>query len=84
MHYSNVLRIKVILMSLSRAMRLFALPRWYDGVASLVDLGGVYPEFNVSPSVRQADAEALAADWWSVGDDLRESMYAVEREQQNA
>jgi len=53
---------------------LFAHPSVWSGVARLMDLGGVFDEYNTSPTPEVADAQAMRADWLSVGDDLRAAM----------
>lgn len=51
---------------------LFAQPSFLGGVASVIDLGGTLVEYNESLSPEQADALALWADWWAIGDDFRD------------
>ena len=48
----------------------FARPRWWTGVARILDLGGVFDSYNMGPSA-ELDARALSSDWALVGHDLR-------------
>ena len=49
---------------------LYARPSFVEGVARLLDFGGVLNEYNQSRTGREADWKALRADWITVGDDL--------------
>lgn len=53
---------------------LFARPSFLEGAARLFDIGGSLNEYNSSPTPREADRIALAADWMSVGDALTSAM----------
>lgn len=53
---------------------LFAQPSFFEGMARLLDFGNTLSEVNYSTSPKQADAAALAADWYAVGDDIRTVM----------
>jgi hypothetical protein len=57
-----------------RSTFLFAMPRWFEGLARIVDLGSTFDQYNVASSPGEADARALAQDWAAVGDDLRVAM----------
>lgn len=59
---------------------LFAMPSWLSGAARTLDLGGVFDEYNESPTPAQADAWALWHDWRAVGDLLRDAMRVCDEE----
>jgi hypothetical protein len=52
---------------------LFVIPRPWFGAARLLDLGGQFDEYNYSPTIQEADLNALRADWLAVGNDIREA-----------
>lgn len=52
---------------------LFAMPSFWNGVARLMDLGGVFDRYNISRSPEEADAWALWNDFHAVGRDLQEA-----------
>ena len=56
---------------------LFAIPSFFRGAASALDIGGTFVEYNQSNNPQEADAKALQADWVMVGNDLREAIKAV-------
>ncbi|MGL4986276.1 MAG: hypothetical protein ACRC5H_03955 [Treponemataceae bacterium] len=41
---------------------LFAIPSFIDGASSVIDLFGVYPEYNISKNPQSADKRAFTAD----------------------
>ena len=49
---------------------LFAHPSFLEGMARVLDLGGVLDTYNYSLDDASADFRALSADWNSVGSDL--------------
>ena len=49
---------------------LFATPNALSGVARLVDLYGLFDDYNRSRKVEDADPKALLSDWYIVGQDL--------------
>lgn len=53
---------------------LFAHPSILSGAARVLDLGGVFDDYNVSATPTQADARAARADWLAVGNDLATAM----------
>ncbi len=53
---------------------LFAMPSRLSGAARTLDLGGTFDEYNNSPAGQLADARALFADWWMVGEYLVDAM----------
>lgn len=59
-----------------RASFLFADPSVVEGLAHLVDFGGVFNQFNDSPSPQLADLRSSAQDWCAVGDHLRRAVQA--------
>lgn len=56
---------------------LFAVPSFLRGVASALDIGGTFVEYNQSSSPQEADAKALQSDWVMVGNDLRDAIKTV-------
>lgn len=61
---------KVLFMNKVKSDFLFAQPSFASGAARVVDLWGQLDEYNTSASGEEADAKAIAADWFVVGDDL--------------
>lgn len=59
---------------------LFAMPSWLSGAARTLDLGGVFDEYNDSPTPDQADAWALWHDWRAVGESLWDAMRVCREE----
>ncbi len=53
---------------------LFANPSFKEGAGRLLDFADSLTEYNYAPTPAQADAIALALDWYAVGDDLRGAM----------
>jgi hypothetical protein len=53
---------------------LFAQPSYASGAARLVDLWGQFDDYNRSDSPAEADANAIAADWLIVGQDLSDAI----------
>lgn len=44
------------------------------GVATAINIGGNFYDYNRSPSSVEADAYAIASDWIMVGEDMRKSI----------
>ena len=57
---------------------LFAEPSFREGMARVLDLGGLLNEYNSSPTGRLADYFALRSDWLAVGRELSRAI-GVER-----
>lgn len=55
---------------------LFANPTFLTGLGRTIDLGAVLERssYNISPTPSEADALAIANDWWAVGHDLRKAV----------
>lgn len=53
---------------------LFAKPSALSGAARLVDLSGLFDDYNRSQEAGEADIKALLSDWHIVGQDLN---YAI-------
>ena len=49
-------------------------PGFISGMASVLDIMGVYPAYNVSKGESEADAKALLNDWYNVAEDLRKAV----------
>ncbi len=58
--------------------RLFAQPSFVSGAARILDLGGTFDCYNISPTPADADHCALVNDWNVVGQDLREAIEKVQ------
>ena len=56
---------------------LFAEPSALSGAARLVDLSGLFDDYNRSRNPSEADIKALLSDWYIVGQDIR---YAIKEE----
>ena len=51
---------------------LYTTSSFLEGVGRLVDFGGGLDMYNESETPEEADASAIASDWWAIGDDLRD------------
>jgi hypothetical protein len=61
---------------------LYARPSLCEGLARLVDIGGMLNEYNYSDSPQQADIRAILSDWEAVGVDIRAAIAQFEKEHQ--
>ena len=50
---------------------LFAQPGLFSGAARLIDISGLFDDYNQSRDTGEADMKALLSDWYIVGQDLR-------------
>ena len=64
----------------SPTFRLMALPSWWEGVGSLVDLAGSYHRYNVSRTPEEADQKAFRSDWEAIALDLHSAVKAYSQE----
>ncbi|MFN7591165.1 MAG: hypothetical protein ACK501_19020 [Planctomycetota bacterium] len=55
---------------------LFAQPSFLSGIGRVVDMAGVFDEYNFSATPQEADARAERADWLATGRDLAAAMDA--------
>lgn len=53
---------------------LFAVPSFLSGLARVADVGAVFDTYNESPTPGIADARAIFADWYAVGQDVHSVM----------
>jgi hypothetical protein len=53
---------------------LVAQPSALSGIARILDLYGVFDDYNHSSTEREADLRATYVDWQIVGDDLRNAL----------
>jgi hypothetical protein len=53
---------------------LFAQPSFASGAARVLDLWGKFDVYNVSVTPSEADANAIAADWFVVGQDILDAV----------
>jgi hypothetical protein len=51
-----------------------------SGMARILDFGGTFDAYNDSETPDEADANAMLADWWAVGDSLRSSICSFDEE----
>ena len=79
---SPVLRLSIVCLGVSVSDFLFAKPSFLAGVGRAIDIGGVFDDYNLTETPRQADARAMAADWQVVGDDLRAAMAITDADAQ--
>ena len=61
-------------MNFSKTFRMFVVPTFFAGMASVLDLGGTLSGINVSDSSKEADELAIKSDWEMVGKDMQSSM----------
>jgi hypothetical protein len=61
---------------MNRHFRLYARPSFWEGMARIVDFGGVLNEYNYSDDPKEADFRAMQSDWEEIGTDF---MAAIER-----
>ena len=53
---------------------LFAQPSFTSGLGRTLDLFGLYDKYNISATPAEADAKAIAADWFVVGQDISDAI----------
>jgi len=63
---------------------LFAQPSFISGAARVIDLWGQFDDYNRSDTPAEADAKALAADWFVVGQDIFDAANLSESETEDA
>ena len=56
---------------------LFATPKFIDGVASVIDLFGVYTAYNDAPTGEEADRRAITADMQAMREDMMIAFHNV-------
>lgn len=54
---------------------LFSTPNFLKGAARVWDLFGVLDTYNTSSTEQEADNKAIYADWVTIGNDIRNSIY---------
>jgi hypothetical protein len=59
---------------------LFAQPSFMSGASRVLDLWGVWDDYNISATTLEADEKAIAADWIIVGQDLADAIEQHESE----
>lgn len=59
---------------------LFATPSFWQGAASVLDMGGTLVEYNSSETIQEADARALASDWAVTGKDIKAAIKSLAEE----
>jgi len=59
---------------------LFANPSFFQGVASVMDMGGTLVEYNTSRTPQEADARAIASDWAITGKDITAAIKSSAKE----
>lgn len=63
---------------------LFAQPSLTAGASRILDLWGVFDDYNRSDTPLEADAKAIAADWLIVGQDVLDAIEQYESEEKAA
>ncbi len=63
---------------------LFAQPSFASGAARVLDLLGVFDDYNRSETPQEADGKAIAADWLVVGQDLCDAIQQQEEDSKAA
>ncbi len=61
---------------------LFAEPGFASGAASVLDLAGLFNQYNQSRDGTEADEKALLNDWYNVGQDLIEAISSHVKEEE--
>jgi hypothetical protein len=56
---------------------LFAQPSFLTGMGRVLDLGGVFDDYNTSETEAEAESKAMLSDWAAVGQDLADAMGTV-------
>ncbi|MDQ2925916.1 MAG: hypothetical protein M3R43_10220 [Acidobacteriota bacterium] len=56
----------------------FAHPSFASGFARGLDMFGTFDDYNTFPSEAEADEQAIASDWFAVGEDLRRAFEGFE------
>jgi len=51
-------------------------PSLASGAASVLDIMGTYPAYNLSKTIEEADTRALLNDWHNVGKDIADAVPA--------
>jgi hypothetical protein len=59
---------------------LFAQPSIVSGAARILDLYGLFDDYNRSESALDADQKAIASDWFVVGQDLCDAIESQDEE----
>jgi hypothetical protein len=49
----------------------FAVPTWADGAGRIMDIAGVFDDYNKVGTPEQADAFMLYLDWMAIGEDMK-------------
>lgn len=66
---------------LTKIFRAYSKPRTIDGVASVIDLGGIYKRYNTLKNEVEADYFALLSDWEAIGMDIKD---VIEKEKNDS
>ena len=59
---------------------LFAHPSFLAGLGRVLDIGGVFDDYNSSDTAAEADERAMRVDWLAAGADLESAMATVAAE----
>lgn len=57
---------------------LFAQPSFLSGMGRVMDLGGVFDDYNTSETEAEAEERGLRSDWLAVGRDIADAMAAAD------
>lgn len=61
-------------LELSKSFRLFSVPSFWSGVASMLDFNGELNEINFSSSDDKADLDSLRDDWRAIAQDMEKAI----------
>ena len=61
-------------LELSKTYRLFSVPSFWSGAASLLDFNGELNQLNFSATDIEADLESLRDDWRAISIDLKKAI----------
>lgn len=56
---------------------LYARPSFLEGIARILDFGNTLQVYNASGNELEADAVALALDWYAIGEDMKRAVQEI-------
>lgn len=65
---------------MDRSDFLFARPSFLKGIGSVLNIGATGNIYNSSKSATKADSRAIASDWQTIGNDMREALDEYKKE----
>ncbi|MCL4549777.1 MAG: hypothetical protein M1495_14540 [Bacteroidetes bacterium] len=64
---------------MSETFLLFAEPSFIEGMSRVLDLGNTLREYNESLSPKEADSQAIFADWSAIGRDIHDAILEISK-----